>query len=98
MTDHCVLSVIDIRHYLTEEIGKLGDGSADLAANLRAMRAAGHKFLDDVGNRAYADPVFFRALGEMRGVIGIHVALLAVRYGLDVEEGLASILPPVDQE
>ena len=36
---------------------------------------------------------FNQALGEMRGVFGIHVARLAVAYGLDVDEPLASVLP-----
>jgi len=34
-----------------------------------------------------------QALGELRGVFGIHVGLLATKYGLDVEDRLASILP-----
>jgi hypothetical protein len=37
--------------------------------------------------------VFNGALGEMRGVFGIHIAKLAAQYGLDVEDDLASILP-----
>jgi hypothetical protein len=43
--DHCVRSVIEIRHCLTEELGKL-EGSTELAASLRAMRAACRKFLE----------------------------------------------------
>jgi len=34
-----------------------------------------------------------QALGELRGVFGVHVAQIAAKYGVDVEEGLASILP-----
>src|SRR5580698_4874598 len=46
--DHCVRSVIEIRHCLTEELGKL-EGGSELAASLRAMRAACRKFLERVG-------------------------------------------------
>jgi hypothetical protein len=37
--DHCVHSVIEIRHRLSDELGKL-DGNSELAASLRAMRVA----------------------------------------------------------
>ncbi len=37
--------------------------------------------------------VFCSALGDLRTSVGLHVALIAVRNGLDVEEDLASILP-----
>jgi hypothetical protein len=36
---------------------------------------------------------FNQALGELRGVFGVHIAQLAVRYGIDVPEPLSSILP-----
>jgi hypothetical protein len=35
-----------------------------------------------------------QAIGELRGVFGVHLALVAARYGVDVEEDLATILPP----
>ncbi|MGH9210906.1 MAG: DUF6650 family protein [Acidimicrobiales bacterium] len=40
------------------------------------------------------DWVLNQAIGELRGVFGVHIALLASRYGVDVEEDLATILPP----
>lgn len=40
------------------------------------------------------DWVLNQAIGELRGVIGVHVALMASRYGIDVEDDLATILPP----
>jgi hypothetical protein len=100
---HCVSSVVEIRHSLTAELGNLTK-SDGLAANLRAMRAACRKFLDGVvvqgeshagpGRRGLAhDWVFMSALGELRGIIGLHVAVLAAQHGLDVEGELASILP-----
>jgi hypothetical protein len=99
---HCVSSIIEIRQFLTAELGNLTESHA-LAANLRAMRAACRKFLDAVGVRGDThgstrlrlahDWVFMSAIGELRGVIGLHVAALAAQHGLDVEGELASILP-----
>jgi hypothetical protein len=45
---HCVHSVIEIRHRLSDELGKL-DSNSELGASLRAMRATCHKFLERVG-------------------------------------------------
>lgn len=39
---------MDIRRFLTSELGKL-DSKVEFAASLRAMRAACRKFLDQVG-------------------------------------------------
>lgn len=108
VAEHCVHSVIEIRGFLTDEIGKL-DETSDLAANLRAMRAACRKFLDavqDDGGRIvrhgfsqghWASWVFNSALGELRGVFGIHVAIVATKYGVNVEKDLAGILPGEDE-
>lgn len=41
--------------------------------------------------------VFNGALGELRGVFGVHLARLAVAYGIDVEDDLGSILPGEDE-
>jgi hypothetical protein len=40
MAEHCVRSVLEIRHFLSDEIGKHDTGSG-FAASLRAMRAGG---------------------------------------------------------
>lgn len=107
---HCVESVIEIRRFLTAEIGKLDNGS-DFTANLRAMRAACRKFLDRAGadgdertvlfanHRGHrASWTFYSALGEMRGTFGIHLARLATQFKLDIEDKLASILPAQDRD
>jgi len=72
------------------------------------MRAACRKFLNTVGEEEsdiikfgshlnhYASWIFIGALGELRGVFGIHIAKIAAEYGLDVEDSLASILPAAD--
>jgi hypothetical protein len=68
------------------------------------MRAACRKFLDTVGVKDAAlgnfrthglshDWQFMSAIGELRGVIGLHIAAIAAKHGLDVEGELESILP-----
>jgi len=106
--DHCIQSVLDIRQFLTAILEHLDDKSA-LAQNLRAMRAACRKFLDRMQEArgrsfyrgliqsmgSYDAWVFCGAVGELRGVVGLHVALIAARNGLDVEGDLATILPTI---
>lgn len=101
---HCVHSVIEIRHLLSGELGKL-DRSSELAESVRAMRAACRKFLDRVGTDGrntilyanhpghYESWTFYSALGELRGTFGVHLAKIAAQFKLDMEDGLASILP-----
>jgi hypothetical protein len=106
---HCVHSVLEIRRFLTSEIGNLAFDD-ELPKNLRGMRAACRKFLSTVvdddrdivifANRLghYASWTFIGALGEMRGVFGMHIAKIAIQYGIDVEDDLASILPAGDND
>ncbi len=108
LPEHCIHSVLDIRRFLTDVMMEHGQAD-ELQGNLRAMRAACRRFLDelnidperkrvivpqhhyDVYN--YGGWVLNQALGELRGVFGIHVAQIAVKYGLDVEDPLATIIP-----
>jgi hypothetical protein len=100
---HCVRSVLEMRRRLTGEIGDLGDNS-DLAGHLRAMRKACRKFLSVVQRNPgvvehgavhghWANRVFNSALGELRGVVGVHLVQIAAKHGLDVEDHLAVIMP-----
>jgi len=41
----------------------------------------------------YASWIFIGALGELRGMLGIHIAMLATSFGLDVEQQLSVIIP-----
>ena len=102
--DHCVQSVISIRQFLTTELGNLSPDDK-IAQSLSAMRTACRKFMDTVqaedgriiqfgsSHGHYASWIFISALGELRGVFGIHIATLAVGYGLDVEKELSTIIP-----
>ena len=98
--EHCVESVLGIRETLTGELGRLDVGSP-LSESIRAMRAACRKFVSAIDGGtphsfwrgSYQSWVFGAALGELRGVMGVHVALIAHRYGLPVERDLARIMP-----
>jgi hypothetical protein len=104
---HCVESILYIREYLTDEIGRL-TGGGELVSSLRALRAACRKFLEGVDDERheiirfggspghYASWTFNGALGALRGVFGLHAARLAAAYGIDVEDQLASIFPDAD--
>ncbi len=108
VVDHCVRSVIEVRHYLTSEIQQLGDG--ELSGSLRAMRAACRKFLEAIDapdgimvpyghhHGHWGSWRFSGALGELRSTFGIHIAKIAAQNGLDVEDDLARILPASDDE
>lgn len=95
----CVKSVLEMRAFLTEVLGQ-GRIADELVESLRAMRAACRKFLGSIPFDEDGKPLadirdlmwgmegwqFNQALGALRGVFGIHVAQLAVKYGIDVEE------------
>lgn len=104
----CVDSVLRIREVLTQELA--GDPGPELAAALRAMRASCRRFLDTVSDGPrrsiirhanvgghHANWTFGQALGEMRGVFGVQVGLLAVRFQVDIEDDLSRILPQPDE-
>lgn len=107
---HCVESVLEIRHYLTSELGSL-PSETEIAQSLRSMRAACRKFLNRVSadkdgailtygshRNHWASWIFNDALGQMRGVFGIHIAQIAAKYGLDVEDDLATLIPDQDKD
>jgi hypothetical protein len=104
---HCVESVLEIRRFLSVELGNLPPAN-ELSPHLKAIRSACRRFLDAMqderGGRTirlhyHADSfVFYSALGEFRGTIGTHIAAIAVKYGVDVEDDLAQVLPAADEE
>lgn len=106
VADQCVHSIVEIRGFLTNEIGRLAAGS-NLAEHLRGIRAACRKFLNELGAggprivRPHRwgpyEPGFFMELGELRATIGFHIAAIAVMHGLDIEGELADTLPTYDE-
>lgn len=104
--DHCVDSVIQIRAFLTNELQTL-ERQSEIALRLTTLRAGCRKFLDTLqrhgidGRRGmsrgmFSDFTFSVALGELRGVFGLQLLLLAQSYGLSVEDDLVSIFPLQD--
>jgi len=97
----CVRSAIEIRRFLTAELANARPGRS-LAESLRAMRSAMRAFVDAAGPDAH----YFRdrnwmhtdrfslALGELRALVGLQLAVIAGQYGIEVEDDLARILPP----
>ncbi len=99
--DHCVASAIEIRNYLTTELGLTKQGSS-LSMSLRAIRAACRQFVEAGGPRGRnflgdapwdAGP-FGLALGDLRTLVGWQVATIAGEYEIEVEPELAAIMPP----
>ena len=104
VADHVIQSVVEIRHRLTQELEQL-DRSTALAQSLSDMRTVCRKFLNTVqglgGHRSYfggSAMMLFSAIGELRGVFGIHLAQICVRYGIDIDGELGSILPAACDE
>lgn len=108
--EHCIESILEIRHFLTDQLGHLDDKDDDIAPHLRAMRASCRQFLNvtsalmdgPMGLRPFMPGtpgwMFNDALGELRAVFGIHVAQLSAKFGVDIEDELATILPaPADE-
>jgi hypothetical protein len=99
---HCLQSALAIRTFLSGQISKAH--GKELIASLRAMRAAARQFVDAAGPRArnfaggfQPGNLFWLALGDLRSLMGVQVALIADQFSLEVEEDLLRILPPVDE-
>lgn len=105
-SEHVVLSVMKIRDELTNGLKRVGDSSPAKSA-FRAMRAACRDFLDltSVKGRDQRHGMlmhggimqqeeFLIELGKLRATFGQQLATLGYLYGIDIEAGLASILPP----
>jgi hypothetical protein len=94
--DVVLRSVEQMRDVIRAE--RQGSGLSDqLVDALVAVQATCQKFLVQArqsrGVGVHPSWAFNLAVGEMRGVVGVHLVRLAYRYGLDVEDGLAQILP-----
>jgi hypothetical protein len=96
---YCIQSAIEIRNYLTRLLDDAKPGK-ELANSIRVMRAACRRFVENGGPNAenyvirFTGDPFGLALGDLRTMVGVHVAQLSYAFDLEVEEDLASILPP----
>ena len=99
----CIGSIIRTRQFLADQQIKL-EPTSNLAGNLCAMHAACQKFLARAFDRKeierygtkrtyWASWILISSLGELRGVIGVHLAVVAAQYKLDIEGPLEDILP-----
>jgi len=93
-----VKSILDIRERLTRDIEDLSEDSI-LRQILRGMQAACRKFLDEnqSPSAGYGWPYeaqLYCTLGELRALLGIHIARIACAYDLEVDACLGDILPP----
>lgn len=105
VAEHCVDSVLEMRRFLTDQLGQLDDRDEDIAPHLRAMRASCRHFLSTTDGlrdgpmrlQPWMPSMqgwrFSDALGAMRAVFGIHIAQLSAKFGIDIEDQLADILP-----
>ena len=91
-------SVLDISERLARDIEDLSMDSL-LRQILRGMQAACRKFLDENQSpgAGYGWPYeaqLYCTLGELRALLGIHIAQIACAYDLEVDACLEDILPP----
>ena len=86
-------SVLSIRKELTDALKRLPDDS-QAAPPMRAMRAACREYLGRGRRRHGGHFGFTTELGRFRAMIGVQVAYLAVKFGIDVDGELLRVIPP----
>lgn len=99
--EHCVRSADRVRDELGRHLENPEIG-AELAGEIEALRSSFMAFMDEVGpegdlHRRYhpgigTDPLSM-ALGRLRGLVGVHIGVLASQYDLEVSDELATIVP-----
>ena len=97
-----VQSTVDTTERLTRDIEALSTDTL-LRKILQAMRAACRKFLDEnqSPSAGYGWPYqaqLYCTLGELRALLGIHIARIAFTYDLEVDACLGDILPPEPEQ
>ena len=96
---YCLRSVEDMRHTLTGALQQV-DPQTPLGKQFAKIRRACREFCDIIGSPAFdraAHPMqkslLSRERVKLRKTVGGAVAAIAIAYGLDVEDDLASIIP-----
>lgn len=96
---HCFNSVTVIRQELTDTLQQV-DAHSPLNKPLQKARRSCREFCDIIGSPKFnsaAGPVqkslLARELTKLRHIVGNAVGEIAIGYGLDVEDELASIIP-----
>ncbi|MHC4487985.1 MAG: DUF6650 family protein [Planctomycetota bacterium] len=97
-----VQSILDTRERVSRDIEALSMDSI-LRQILRGMQAGCRKFLDEnqSPSAGYGWPYeaqLYCTLGELRALLGIHIARIACAYDLEVDACLGDILPPEPEE
>lgn len=103
--NHVLESVLQMRTELTNALKRLGEKSPAAGA-CRSMRGACRDFLDETGTmqlremdrrfvEGWQGEKFLIALCTLRARFGQQIALLAHAYQVDLEDHMASILPPL---
>lgn len=107
--EYVVQSVLQMRQELTGGLKRISDGSPAKAA-FRTMRAACRDFLENPAiksekqsemlfNRGHwQQEEFLLGLGRLRSIFGEQIAQIGYLYGVDIEEQLSAILPPLASE
>jgi hypothetical protein len=93
--DHEVAeSVVAIRAELTAALKRLPEKSEAVPC-FKSMRAACREYADSAGPRRHGGPFsLMTELGKLRAMIGVQVAYLAVKYGIDLDGELVRVIPP----
>ena len=97
--EYCLRSVEGMRHALTGALQQV-NSETHLGKQFAKIRRACREFCDIVGSPAFIQSVppiqrslLSRELVKLRKTVGGAVAAIAIAYGLDVEDDLASIMP-----
>ena len=92
MPEEVIESVLRMREVLTDAIARLDDASKATPA-MQAMRMACREYLDRSRDH-YGRHDMSTDLGRLRALFGLQIAFLAIEYGIDLEDDLATIVPP----
>lgn len=108
VTSQVERSIHEIREQCTKTLQALTP-KAFAVPSIRIIRSAARRFHDEQNedfrffhgypwDHHRGSPGFFTALGAFRATVGQQVTLLAAHYDIDVEGGLASVLPQLDED